>query len=263
MSPVSLLVVIACVRQVLSAGQTNRIVGGHNTKINDYPHQISLRSRPIFCPQCPYSHYCGGSILAKNIVLTAAHCVDGRESKTFAVVSGSNNLNGGDGFIVKVKNIYIHDSYDIWTIDNDVAVLHLAQDLPSNYLSSPIKLADELPEVDELATVTGWGETVLDGNYSDMLRYVQVPILDSNDCQNSYKYEVVTPNMVCAGVKQGGKDMCRGDSGGPLIYKDKQIGIVSWGYECGSPSYPGVYTSVPSVKDWIYKTVNEVNKIST
>lgn len=261
MSRLSLFLVIVVLTSGCSrADPTNRIVGGDDTTINDYPHQISLRSRPIFCPQCPYSHYCGGSILAKDIVLTSAHCVDGREAKTFAVVSGSNNRAGADGFIVKVKDIYMHENYDIWTVDNDVAVLHLAQDLPMTYISSPIQLADDLPNAGELAIVTGWGETVLNGDYSDKLRSVRIPILDKNDCQAAYKYEVITNNMVCAGAKEGGKDMCRGDSGGPLIYKNKQIGIVSWGYECGSPSYPGVYTSVPAVKEWILKTVNTINK---
>ncbi|KAL5290159.1 hypothetical protein ACFFRR_009862 [Megaselia abdita] len=262
MSRLGLFLVIISAVSVFSAviPPINRIVGGEDTTIYDYPHQVSIRNRPIFCPQCPYSHFCGGSIIAKNIVLTSAHCVDDRAAKTFAVVAGSNNRAGADGFIVMVKAIYMHEKYDIWSVDNDVALLHLAQDLPITYKSAPIELADVLPNSGELSTITGWGETVLNGDYSDKLRSVQVPILDKEDCQNAYKYENITNNMVCAGYKEGGRDMCKGDSGGPLIYKNKQIGIVSWGYECGSPSYPGVYTSVPAERDWIIKTINLINK---
>lgn len=237
----------------------SRIIGGDETTIYSYPHQVSIRNRPIFHPQGQYVHICGGSILAKNLVLTSAHCVDDRNPKTFVVVSGTNNRAGGDGYIVKVKEIYMHEKYNIWTVDNDVAILHLAQDLPFDSNSSPIELADELPSPGELATITGWGETVLNGDFSDRLRSVNVPILSQDECRASYKYEEVTDNMVCAGYAEGGKDMCRGDSGGPLVYNKKQIGIVSWGYECGLPKYPGVYSSVPALKPWILSTIAKIN----
>lgn len=262
MSRLGLFLVIICASSVICTNSlsSNRIIGGEDTTIYDYPHQVSIRNRPIFCPQCPYSHFCGGSIIAKNVILTSAHCVDDRAAKTFAVVAGSNNRAGADGYIVMVKAIYMHEKYDIWTVDNDVALLHLAQDLPITYKSTPIELADDLPNTGELATITGWGETVLNGDYSDQLRSVRVPILDREDCQNSYKYENITTNMVCAGFKEGGRDMCRGDSGGPLIYNNKQVGIVSWGYECALASYPGVYSSVAALKPWIMETLRKINK---
>lgn len=260
MSKVGAFFLISFVALVSFIDAEERIIGGDETTVYDFPHQVSIRNRPIFCPQCPYSHFCGGSIIAKDKVLTAAHCVDDREAKTFAVVAGSNNRAGADGFIVKVKAIYMHEKYDIWSVDNDIAILHLAQELPMTYKTQPIEMADVLPAAEELATITGWGETVLNGDYSDQLRFVDVPILDHNECQSAYKYENITNNMVCAGFKEGGRDMCRGDSGGPLIYKNKQIGIVSWGYECALPSYPGVYSSIPAMKKWIVDTVEKIDK---
>lgn len=91
---------------------------------------------------------------------------------------------------------------------------------------------------------------------SDTLLQAAVQIIDSARCNAEDAYEgEVTPEMLCAGIPQGGADTCQGDSGGPLMYhsdKWQVVGIVSWGHGCGSPSTPGVYTKVTAYLDWIY-----------
>lgn len=81
---------------------------------------------------------------------------------------------------------------------------------------------------------------------------VSIPIVDHKKCQNAYRYmRPVTDRMICAGYDNGGKDSCQGDSGGPLTANGTLYGIVSWGYECAIPNYPGVYTNVANIHWWI------------
>lgn len=76
-------------------------------------------------------------------------------------------------------------------------------------------------------------------------------MIDQNSCKTAYGKQL-TERMFCAGVKGvGGKDACQGDSGGPLVAKGKLHGIVSWGRGCALPGYPGVYTRVTAVRQWI------------
>ncbi|GLD75259.1 serine protease 27-like protein [Lates japonicus] len=92
--------------------------------------------------------------------------------------------------------------------------------------------------------VTGWGVTLPDGStLPDILQEVKVPIVGNNECQCYHKKYLITENMICAGLKAGGKDSCQGDSGGPLVTKldDSwvQSGVVSFGEGCAVPNSPG------------------------
>jgi len=118
-----------------------------------------------------------------------------------------------------------------------------------------------LPQQDEsvpngmLVKVSGWGRTNNPNESRDIVRSVDVPIFDHATCTKNYKqyYEGdnITDNMICAGGNQG-QDACQMDSGGPLVYQNtKLIGIVSWGEECGNKLFPGIYTRVSALRNWI------------
>lgn len=94
------------------------------------------------------------------------------------------------------------------------------------------------------------------GHSPKRLQRVTVPIIDRNLCKNTYEgVGTITPRMICAGdITEGGKDSCQGDSGGPLTNNGILYGIVSWGYGCAKPRYPGVYTNVATVRSWIKNT---------
>lgn len=79
---------------------------------------------------------------------------------------------------------------------------------------------------------------------------VEIPIVDRNECNQDYD-GLIEPDMICAGIPEGGKDSCQGDSGGPVVIDGKLVGIVSWGFGCAEPGYPGVYTNVAYFKNWI------------
>ena len=195
------------------------------------------------CPDCKYSfmvslqgngwgHFCGGSLVREDWVITAAHCVEGESPGGLQVKIGLHNVNGTSGAVTRnVDQIIVHPNYSGWSLDNDYALLHLTQPV-TNF--EPIQLITENSNDNEpvMSTVMGWGATYSGGWSSDVLLEVDVPIDD--DCGN-YSNSDITNNMVCAGDNNGGEDSCQGDSGGPLIMTNDEgeyelIGIVSWGY---------------------------------
>lgn len=90
------------------------------------------------------------------------------------------------------------------------------------------------------------------GSASTHLMKVSIPIVSRSQCQAAYKnYNTITDRMICAGYTEGGKDSCQGDSGGPMVAGGTLYGIVSWGYGCAQPKYPGVYTNVANLVSWI------------
>ncbi|KAI0238014.1 Enteropeptidase [Lamellibrachia satsuma] len=156
---------------------------------------------------------------------------------------------------IGVTNWFIHPDYDTSLYKNDIALVHLSEDVRYSPQISPICLPTEDVAANTMCVVTGWGKTAVD--WPDVLHQVKLPIVDQEVCrQPGWHGSNITDSMLCAGFPEGGKDTCSSDSGGPLVCKNGRKwvlhGITSWGKgECGSPNSPGVYTRVTRFMKWM------------
>ncbi|KAJ0421442.1 trypsin-like serine protease [Aspergillus carlsbadensis] len=230
------------------AGISKRIIGGNRESITNLPYQISLYVQGSFVG--------GGSIIAPNTILTAAHCVSGAAADTFTVRAGSSSRTSG-GTLVKASSIAIHPKYgQPEVLENDLAIITLDQDLSLGPEVETIQLpapGSPPPATGQQVIISGWGATVEGKAYSQGLQAVTVDIVDKGACESAYEgYTVpVTDGMFCAGVPAGGKGSCTGDSGGPVVADGVLVGIVSWELGCARQEYPGVYSNVAFYRDWI------------
>lgn len=160
------------------------------------------------------------------------------------------------GELIQVAEIVQHEQFNTSNIDYDYSLLKLAREIEFDKTKQPAKLPET--EGDDtkdgvMCHVTGWGSTQNPFEPRAWLRQTEVPIFNREECFKKYeKFGGVTERMICAGYIEGGKDACQGDSGGPLVTEDGVlVGVVSWGYGCARPEYPGIYSKVSYVRDWI------------
>ena len=180
----------------------------------------------------------------------------------------------------KANKIIKHPSFISAEEGNDIALVYLDREANWTDVIRPICLAadQDLSFAGVMATVAGWGTTELDEagkgkNASDILKNVDLPIIHNKQCKQWMEEELgravsVVDTVMCAGLKQGGRDTCTGDSGGPLMVKHwsgryVQAGIPSWGFSCGRAKLPGVYTRIASHIDWIVSIIEKQKFIET
>jgi trypsin len=198
-------------------------------------------------------------LIAKNVVLTAAHCQGG----SYRVALGRHDLDTNKGQVIGMKKEVPHPNYDRDNTDNDFMLVFLQGAAKLNGDVSLVKLNKNvsIPRVGDGVTVMGWGDTDITSasRLSDVLMKVKVKVISNNECAGSsdgrdnYRGQI-TKNMLCA--KANLKDSCQGDSGGPLISSNgKQVGVVSWGIGCASRDFPGVYSKVSEAHKWIESTI--------
>lgn len=255
----------------------DRIMGGTRTNLFQFPWMVLLS---YYSDRIGVALGCGGTLISERYVLTAAHCLLGlgRIRLTSVVIGEYDVRTNPDCAIIKgkkicapkIKNTTVeeaihHPGFSFHTGANDIALIRLAE--PADFSLKSVKPIC-LPRTRALQTeslvgdfglVAGWGATE-NGLLSPVLMSVSLPIISTEECNTMFHgRRNITAKQICAGGQKG-KDTCRGDSGGPLMYqamlghnvKYVQWGIVSFGYKtCGSAIYPGVFTNVAYYMDWI------------
>ncbi|HVK23369.1 MAG TPA: trypsin-like serine protease [Actinokineospora sp.] len=214
-----------------------QVVGGTLATKGEFPWLVHL------------SMGCGGAMYTEQIVLTAAHCLDGTGPDTsISVIYGV--VDRQDPARITRTSTYVHSApgFTGVTTGKDWALVKL---------NAPITGAALLPITTTTAynngtfDIVGWGGTSEGGNA--MNRYAskaKVPFVDDTTCTAQASYpNLVKSDSICAGYKEGGVDTCQGDSGGPMARRDAnnnwvQVGIVSWGSGCARPDKYGIYTEV-------------------
>ncbi|TMS14882.1 JmjC domain-containing protein 8 [Larimichthys crocea] len=220
-----------------------------------WPWQVSLHSRP-------YGHFCGGSLINDQWVLTAAHCFESTSTVGLEVYLGrdTQRLPNPNEVSRTVSLIIKHPNYNPSSFNNDMALLKLSSPVRYTNYIRPVCLAAQSSEFKAKTPcwLAGWGTIGSDVPlpYPEKLQQVSVPIVSNTQCSNAYEGIVpITSNMMCAGLDEGGKDTCQGDSGGPMVIKIGsrwvQAGVVSFGAGCALPKYAGVYARVSQYESWI------------
>jgi len=229
-----------------------KIINGIPAAPGQLPFQVSL-----FTPAL--GHFCGGSLIADDWVVTAAHCILLEEGETYRVLAGTNDLLQG-GEVREAIGVFKHAGYGTEGQAHDIALLKLAPAgtaRAANNRVRPLRMAQGESRSAGNAIVSGFGTTEVD-TISFQLLVADVPIVTNDTCNQPQSYNgQITEGMMCAGGNN--KDSCQGDSGGPLVTGTPNnyqlVGVVSWGAGCNEADKYGVYTRVSHYYDWITQTM--------
>ncbi|XP_061447604.1 serine protease 33-like [Rhineura floridana] len=250
-----------CGQPVLSP----RIVGGQASKIGAWPWQVSICQNG--------RHVCGGSLVARQWVVSAAHCFKQYPFSDITVTLGAYQLGNlsSNAQTIPVAQVICDIEFAGTGTRGDIALLRLQRALKYTPYILPVCVpfpSAVFPE-GKACWVTGWGHI----KYWEplpspkTLQEVKVSLIDADKCNEMFSVphpgssgsKPILDSMICAGYEKGGKDACQGDSGGPLVCAQNDswflVGIVSWGENCALPYRPGVYTRVTAYGDWLKRYV--------
>ncbi|OCT82166.1 chymotrypsin B [Xenopus laevis] len=228
-----------------------RIVNGEEAVPDSWPWQVSLQDSTGW-------HFCGGSLINNEWVVTAAHCGVGTRDK---VVLGEHDRGSNVENIqsLAVAKVFTHPQWNSNTINNDISLIKLATPAVFSSTVSPVCLANIGEDYvgGRICVTSGWGKTRYNAfTTPNQLQQTALPLLTNDQCKSHWGNNI-TGTMICAGA--AGSSSCMGDSGGPLVCQDNDswslVGIISWGSSMCSTSTPAVYARVTVLRSWVDEIV--------
>ncbi|XP_076356340.1 trypsin-1-like [Tachypleus tridentatus] len=254
---------------------TGAYVGGNSTSISYWPWMAAIFRKFTFSRR----FICGGTLVNTRYILSAAHCFVRYDRKVPAkfisvrLESSKLDLSSESESDYDVAEIIVHEEYDSQRYYNDIALLRLTEDtLHGSPVCWPTPTTLDSLDIPPgtIVTGTGWGDLSFGGPAPAVLQEAFIPIVSNADCKVAYRNfnakalpHGITEQFVCAGYEEGGVDACQRDSGGPLVVlgigRYVIIGIVSFGFMCGEPGFPGVYTRVSHFLPWVAENMNSTS----
>ena len=235
-----------------------RIINGYDASPHPWMASISYNGKSPL-----ETHFCGGTLIDANTVLTAAHCVADFVGKPQAiqVVVDRTQLSSAEGKLVHAVGIVVHPDYWLQSYENDVALITLDQEVVLDSYPA-IASNSNYRATNTRGTILGWGYTsTTNSERSDFLKEAEIPFVDNALCAERMAEDFNEQRMFCAGTLSSSKtsgdgvDSCNGDSGGPLLVNIEGVptvvGLTSWGFECASSYSWGVYARTDVHRDWI------------
>jgi secreted trypsin-like serine protease len=246
---------------VTRKGRDVKILGGAVAAPGQFPWMASLMDSKA--ERAILGAYCGGTVIAPRVVITAAHCVEGVRPGEMDVVVGRTRLSQDqEGERIPVQRILTYPTYDNSSVLGDAALLQLARATTVQPLPIAHPADDGLTAPGTRVITSGWGATEEGGEINDELLFVRLTMRSHGYCDREYG-AIDDASQLCIGSSRAGEDSCQGDSGGPVFSGEgvamRLIGLVSYGNGCGRKGVPGVYTRVSRYAKWIDENTTKLN----